>query len=127
MSPFSKPSKFILFFFFHCRISLLNADGQDEARRLITAELDESLCYRKQDANKLHAVRQKVRKQSTLCRSRRETDDTQMVVKFPILNRYVDAWPLDLIFLSLLKYRSSRGKEKDVKEAVALIKGHGKG
>ena len=43
------------------------------------------------------------------------TCEHQMILKYPDLDNYVDAWPLDVILIHLLKYWSSQGKGKEVR------------
>ena len=45
-----------------------------------------------------------------------------MVEKYPTLDNYQDLWPLDVILIGLLKYRSAHGKEIAMKQAAAIIR-----
>jgi hypothetical protein len=47
-----------------------------------------------------------------------------MIAKFPTLDNYEDAWPVDVILINLLKYSTAKGKDKDTKDGVALIQKH---
>jgi hypothetical protein len=42
-----------------------------------------------------------------------------MTAKFPTLGNYEDAWPLDVIFISMLKYCTTK-RSREVKEGVVL-------
>jgi hypothetical protein len=45
-----------------------------------------------------------------------------MIAKFPHLDNYEGAWPVDLVLISLLKYSTAKGKDKDMKDDAALRK-----
>ena len=45
----------------------------------------------------------------------------QVVLVHPMLDDYVDMWPLDIIIAHLLKYLSSHQKDKDFREAVESL------
>jgi hypothetical protein len=43
-----------------------------------------------------------------------------MAAKFPTLNNYEGAWPLDVILINMLKYRCTTKRGKEVKDGVVF-------
>ncbi|RDB28136.1 hypothetical protein Hypma_001402 [Hypsizygus marmoreus] len=101
----------------------LLSDMKKYARVLIRDHLNSALCFKDQNEAKMKHVRKEVLSSSPLpCSNVGLQCKYQMSAKFPILDNYVNMWPLDVIVMGLLKYSSSHTKETSTKQNMNIVR-----
>ncbi|KAG6849545.1 hypothetical protein H0H93_007560 [Arthromyces matolae] len=78
---------------------------KDHTRKLINIHLQPDVSFKAQKADAIKRVKQLI------------------IDEFPIIDNYEDAWPVDHLLISTLKYLSSRQKDISARKILEAVKG----